>query len=145
MTSVHHSNIGRFQNYDQFGQQVGCLFPIVIWSKLRMGQYRNDHREDAPHFNILVSNDFFQMLYVLKITRTKMIIEIIIMIKRILILKQFGWILPMVNTFIQSKWNSIFKEWRKITLKHCLKWCVRSDWPFKSYHLIGWALARFWL
>ena len=58
------------------------------------------------------------------------------MIKRILIMKQFGIILRMVKPFIQSKWNSIFKEWRKIT--HCLKWYVRSDW---SIHLIGWKLT----
>ena len=30
---------------------VGCVFPMVIWSEFRMGQYRHDdHREDAPYF-----------------------------------------------------------------------------------------------
>ena len=28
-----------------------CVFPIVIWSLLRVGQYRYDHHhDDAPHF-----------------------------------------------------------------------------------------------
>ena len=32
--------------------KVGCVFPMVIWSEFRMGQYRDDdHREDTPHFN----------------------------------------------------------------------------------------------
>ena len=31
--------------------KVGCIFPLVISSEFRMGQYRDDnHREDAPHF-----------------------------------------------------------------------------------------------
>ena len=31
--------------------KVGCIFPMVISSEFRMGQYRDDdHREDAPHF-----------------------------------------------------------------------------------------------
>ena len=29
--------------------KVGCVFPMVIWSKFRMGQYSDDdHREDTP-------------------------------------------------------------------------------------------------
>ena len=31
--------------------KVGCVSLMVIWSELRMGQYRDgNHREDAPHF-----------------------------------------------------------------------------------------------
>ena len=31
--------------------EVGCIFPMVISSEFRMGQYRDDdHCEDAPHF-----------------------------------------------------------------------------------------------
>ena len=31
--------------------KVGCVFPMVIWSEFRMGQYRDDEtREDALHF-----------------------------------------------------------------------------------------------
>ena len=31
--------------------KVGCIFPMIILSEFRMGQYRDDdHREDAPHF-----------------------------------------------------------------------------------------------
>ena len=31
--------------------KMGCVFPMVIWSEFRMGQYRDDdHREDASHF-----------------------------------------------------------------------------------------------
>ena len=31
--------------------EVGCIFPMVISSEFRMGQYRDDdHSEDAPHF-----------------------------------------------------------------------------------------------
>ena len=33
--------------------KVECVFPMVIWSEFRLGQYRvDDHREDAPHFNL---------------------------------------------------------------------------------------------
>ena len=33
--------------------KVGCVFPMVIWSELRMRQYRkDDHRESAPHFSV---------------------------------------------------------------------------------------------
>ena len=32
--------------------KVGCVLPMVIWSELRMMQYRaSDHREDATHFS----------------------------------------------------------------------------------------------
>ena len=31
--------------------KVGCVFPVVIWSELHLGQHRDDdYREDAPHF-----------------------------------------------------------------------------------------------
>ena len=31
---------------------MGCIFPVVISSEFRPGQYRDgDHREDALHFN----------------------------------------------------------------------------------------------
>ena len=37
-----------------FRNKVECVFPMVIWSKFRMGQYKdNDHREDTPHFIIM--------------------------------------------------------------------------------------------
>ena len=33
--------------------KVGCISPMVIWSELRIGQYKHDgYREDAPHFTI---------------------------------------------------------------------------------------------
>ena len=33
---------------------------MVIWSKLRLGQYRDeDHREVAPHFNIETNDSVF--------------------------------------------------------------------------------------
>ena len=33
--------------------KVGCIFPMVISSEFRMGQFRDDdHRRDAPHFII---------------------------------------------------------------------------------------------
>ena len=29
--------------------KVGCVFPMVIWPKFRMGKYGDDdHREDTP-------------------------------------------------------------------------------------------------
>ena len=28
--------------------QSGGVFPMVIWPEFRRGQYRHDHREDAP-------------------------------------------------------------------------------------------------
>ena len=27
---------------------MGCVFPMVIWSEFHMGQWRDDHRKDAP-------------------------------------------------------------------------------------------------
>ena len=34
--------------------KVKCIFPMVIWSELRKGQYRNgDHRKNALHFTML--------------------------------------------------------------------------------------------
>ena len=30
--------------------KVGCIFPMVISYELRMEQNRDDHRENAPHF-----------------------------------------------------------------------------------------------
>ena len=30
--------------------KVKCFFAMVLWSEFRMEQYRDDHREDAPHF-----------------------------------------------------------------------------------------------
>ena len=37
--------------------KVGCVFPIVISCEFRMGQYilDDDHREDAPHFTVMVT------------------------------------------------------------------------------------------
>ena len=33
--------------------KVGHIFPMVIWSEFRIGQYRDDdHQKDAIHFNI---------------------------------------------------------------------------------------------
>ena len=32
--------------------KVGCVFPMVIWSEIRIGQHRDgDHQEDAPYFS----------------------------------------------------------------------------------------------
>ena len=36
--------------YRAMNNQVGCVFLVVIRSELRMGQYRDDHREGASHF-----------------------------------------------------------------------------------------------
>ena len=34
--------------------KVGCVFPIVISSEIRMWQYGNDdHQEDAAHFRTM--------------------------------------------------------------------------------------------
>ena len=31
--------------------KVECVLSVVMWSELRLGQYRDDdHRQDAPHF-----------------------------------------------------------------------------------------------
>ena len=31
--------------------EIERVFPLVIWSEFRMGQYRNnDYRDDTPHF-----------------------------------------------------------------------------------------------
>ena len=39
--------------------KVGCVFPMVIRSEFRMGQYRdNDHHEDALHFTFIPSKVF---------------------------------------------------------------------------------------
>ena len=39
--------------------KVGPMFPMVIWSKFRMRQYKDDdHREDALHFTDMLKNDF---------------------------------------------------------------------------------------
>ena len=33
--------------------KVGCIFPMIILSEFRMGQYRDDdHLEYAPHFTV---------------------------------------------------------------------------------------------
>ena len=41
------SGHGRFLCFTK----VGCVLPMVIWSKFRMGQYRDDnHREEASKF-----------------------------------------------------------------------------------------------
>ena len=41
--------------------KVGCVIPMVIWSELRLGKYRDDdHREDAPHFRM---NGYFRFAF----------------------------------------------------------------------------------
>ena len=40
--------------HQQPESKVGCIFPVVISSEFRLGQYRDDdHREDALHCNNL--------------------------------------------------------------------------------------------
>ena len=37
---------------------MGCISPMVIWSELRIGQYKHDgYRDDAPHFTIWLSKN----------------------------------------------------------------------------------------
>ena len=54
----------RFKEYNNLSKQllrelfiqnkVGRVFPVVIWSEFRLGQYRDDdHRDEASHFNII--------------------------------------------------------------------------------------------
>ena len=53
----HDLNVFTFchQNIEVI-HKVGCIFPMVISSEFRMGQYRDDdHREDASHFSIRLS------------------------------------------------------------------------------------------
>ena len=51
-----HSNRVKKQKLDYFGAiKVGCIFSMVMWSEIRLGQYRDDdHRENAQ----LKKNDF---------------------------------------------------------------------------------------
>ena len=45
------SNLSSKKNSKFSNYKVGCIFPMVIWSEFRMGQYwDDDHREDAPQF-----------------------------------------------------------------------------------------------
>jgi len=37
----------KFRKY--LGSKVGCVFPMIIWSEFRVGQY-DGHREAAPLF-----------------------------------------------------------------------------------------------
>ena len=54
----NHLNRVKKQKLDYFGSiKVGCIFPMVMWSEIRLGQYRDDdHRENAQ----LKKNDFQQ-------------------------------------------------------------------------------------
>ena len=46
--SIHRTKKA-FQN-----NKIGCILPMIIWSKFRLGKYRDeDHREDASHFGSL--------------------------------------------------------------------------------------------
>ena len=48
----------KYELFENKGTKIGCIFPMVISSGFRMGQYRDDdHREDASHFHILPSLD----------------------------------------------------------------------------------------
>ena len=56
--SIHRTKKA-FQN-----NKIGCILPMIIWSKFRFGKYRDeDHREDASHFGSLwqqiEEQDFF--------------------------------------------------------------------------------------
>ena len=37
--------------------KVGCVFPMVIWSELRMGQYKLFRDDDVPHFTFIRDSD----------------------------------------------------------------------------------------
>ena len=40
----------------------GCLFLVVIWSEIRIGQYRDDdHRDDASHFNGFKFKSYYRL------------------------------------------------------------------------------------
>ena len=44
----------KYESFENNGTKMGCIFPMVNSSEFRMRQYRDDdHREDAPHFNII--------------------------------------------------------------------------------------------
>ena len=41
---------GKIENtYCQYDKE-GCVFTMIIWSEFHIGQYRDDHRDEAPHF-----------------------------------------------------------------------------------------------
>ena len=43
--------------------KVGCVFPMVTVSILLHVEFgRNDHREDAPHFTITISEAFIDFI-----------------------------------------------------------------------------------
>ena len=42
---------GHFSN--SIGFEQNFIMPMVSLTELRMGQYRDDHRDGAPHFNPL--------------------------------------------------------------------------------------------
>ena len=47
-------NMYKVYTFSLYGieSKVGCVFPMVIWSGFcSMGQYKDDHWEDAPHFS----------------------------------------------------------------------------------------------
>ena len=51
--SQHQSELSFRQHKERFLQlyKVGYIFPMVVSSEFRRGQYRDDdHQEDAPHF-----------------------------------------------------------------------------------------------
>ena len=52
MVVIRVANRARFENRQS---KVGCIVSKVIWSAFHMGQYRDDHREDALHFTSFVT------------------------------------------------------------------------------------------
>ena len=44
--------------------KMGCVFPMVILSEFRIGQYGDDdHWDDAPHFNFQKYPKFYQVIF----------------------------------------------------------------------------------
>ena len=76
--------------------QVGCVFPKVIRSEFRMGQYGDDeHRENVPHFIFLekCAKYFFFEFYLETDTKSSNITGIII--------KLLAFVPSMQSTCIQ--------------------------------------------
>ena len=54
--------------------KVGRVFPMVIWSEFRLGEYRNDdHRENAPHFTCVDHHFFKNNCFKVKINNSRLI------------------------------------------------------------------------
>ena len=52
--------------------KVGRVNPIVIWSKFRMGQYRDDdHQEHAPRFSSFCTRSFLKFFDIKKTSKSQ--------------------------------------------------------------------------